>query len=173
MAATLREVHVAILAAVTAEFGSTLETVASYSPDISNPINTPALLLELEGFGDGQDRGEDRIPLRCRFTAHCILSLETPDVEIEVAQFAAQLHGLIAKNRWGLGADLLPPENIESAPSTFKPGKHGYESWAVTWEQTVYLGESKWASTIMGPLEVNVALSPDVGVANIDGYERL
>ena len=39
---------------------------------------------------------------------------------------------------------MLPPEQLAMGPGHFQTGDLGYESWYVTWEQTILLGKSRW-----------------------------
>lgn len=135
---TLRDLHDAIIQALSTQFSSRVEYVGLYRPAPTDPINTPAILLEMEGASDTAGPGDGRIPLRCRFTVHCLLSFRTTDVEIEIRDFAAEVYRLVRKNIWGLGRDVKIPEQIEMGPGQFQPGKGGYESWYVTWDQTCF-----------------------------------
>jgi hypothetical protein len=160
---TLKEYHDAILAAVREEFGDVLRTVDGYAPERVEDVKTPALLLDLESWSPGEDTGDGKTALRCTVTAHCILSFQTEGVHLEVREFGARVHQLVRGNRWGLGGDVEPPgEAIDGAPGFFKPGKDGYDSWCVTWEQVIYLGQSAWAGTATPITNVSV---------NVNGHE--
>ncbi|MCP3967050.1 MAG: hypothetical protein GY718_11985, partial [Lentisphaerae bacterium] len=50
--------------------------------------------------------------------------------------------------------------------------KAGYICWAVTWQQTVYVGEDIWSGGVM-PSEVKFSFTPEVGVNNEADYESL
>jgi hypothetical protein len=77
---------------------------------------------------------------------------------------------LVRFNRWGLGADVTVPEQLRGAPGAFRPGKDGYESWCITWEQTLYLGASVWAADGVPPTDVFVGLQAG---ADPDNYEQV
>lgn len=136
---TITEVHDRIIDAYQTAFANRMDTIAIYRPDNADPIDTPALLLEMEEALDERDPGDGRLPLRCRFTTHCMLSITTPNVEVEVRELAHEVFRLVRKNLWGIGPrEIKVPENLELGQGLFKPGKAGYESWYVTWEQIIY-----------------------------------
>lgn len=139
---TLAEQHDAILATLSGAMPE-LTTVAAYAP--GEQIDTPAVLLELEVIEEdvAEDDGTDRVPLRCTWTLHCILSTRTPNVHREIRSMAAHVLGLIRRQRWG-GLPVRPPEQIEGGPGGISEGPHGFEAWYVTWEQMLYLGDDIW-----------------------------
>jgi hypothetical protein len=158
-------------AAVKADFAAylpQLRTVSVRRPD-SGDIETPAILIDME-FGDiGEDVGDGRDPVRCRMTAHCVLSVETPQVEIEVREFAVAVARRVRRNKFGMGALVDFPEGVEVGPGEFRPGKKGFDSWCVSWEQTVYLGDDVWAGGTT-PGRVFVGVAPFSGEPHIDKY---
>lgn len=169
----LKKIHDAQVRFFKSRLESRVETIDAYRSDAHDKeINTPALLIELELIDEGRDAGDGRDALRCSFTAHCILSNLTPNVEIEVRNFAATVFRLIKGNRFGLGELADDPEGITAGPGEFKPGAEGYESWYVNWEQNVYLGDSMWEGGIM-PHIVKLGWSPDVGTGHADDYEQV
>ncbi len=152
---SLKAVHAAQIRAFKDRFSSRLDTIQAYRPDQQDEtVDTPALLLEMERGEEGLDLGDGRVALRCSFTAHCLLSTQTPDVEIEVRDFAVQVFRFVKENRWGLEGSIDDPVSLSMGPGGFKPGAHGYESWYVNWEQTVYLGESPWEADGIVPATV-------------------
>ena len=79
---------------------------------------------------------------------------------------------IIRHNHWGLGADVSHPENMSAQPAEFRPGKAGFESWAVSWDQTVYLGEVEQSESFL-PDTVMAGNAPDVGFGHEDDYVQL
>ena len=144
--ATLSDMHDAITSALQTAL-PVLETVRAYG--VGDSMNTPAALLELETVEEGEDDGSGRIPLRCTWTIHCILSHRTPKVEREVRDFATQVFGIVRRNRWGLPTEY--PEVLQCGPGEFQPGQEGYESWYVTWEQPFFAGEDVWTGDGIQP----------------------
>ncbi len=138
--AELRLLHDAILEAIRQRLPA-LDTVAEYSPATENGrLNTPAALLDLEEMDEATDFGDGKIGMTCRFAVHCILSNETPRVEVECRQFAGEILKLVRRNAWA--CDFVDyPSALSAQPAEFRPGAKGYESWCVTWEQTVHLDE--------------------------------
>lgn len=167
---SLKEIHDGFVAAAGEHFGDVLRTVDAYAPEHLESVRTPALLLELEDWDEGDDIGDGRSPLRCRFTAHCLLSFQTPNASLEVREFGARVQQLVRYNRWGLGDDADVPAQVSGAPGLFRPGKAGYESWCVSWEQVVYLGASAWAAEGVPPTEVFVGIQAG---SDANNYEPL
>jgi hypothetical protein len=173
MSATLKDLHAAILTALRSHFGAKVVTVGAYRLAETDPVATPALLLEMEGGERGEGMGDERVPLQCRFSVHCLLSFQTKDVELEVRDFAARVFCLVQYNHWGLGGDVDDPVETVIGPGEFKPGKDGYESWYVGWEQTIHLGESVWNEDAVVVGKVYLGQGSDVGDGGQDGVGSL
>ncbi|MGZ4953575.1 MAG: hypothetical protein ACXV8Q_00565 [Methylobacter sp.] len=176
-ATTVSGFHAAIKNAVAAHFGANVNTVAWYDQGEAAdgqplPIKTPAVILEMDSADEGDDAGDDRTPLACHITAYCILGRATPDLQIQVRSFAGQLLALARKNKWGLGKSVSFPGGFSLGGGKFDPEKNGYESWYVSWEQTLYLGTSVWDSAGVIPTEVWFGLSPEIGIPYVDKYIR-
>lgn len=174
-ALTVPGFHAAIKAAIAAHFGANVNTVEWYEQGEEasgqpKPIKTPAIILELESFSDGDDMGDDRTPLACQITANCILGRSTPDLQIQTSNFAAQLLAKVRKNKWGLARGAGFPGGLTAGPGKFDPEKNGYESWFVSWDQTFYLGDSVWAPSGIVPSTVYLGQSPLIGTGNEDQY---
>jgi len=172
---TLSEFHAAIQAKIAAHFGVNINTVAWYEQGETEsgqptPIKTPAIILELESADEGDDVGDDRTPFAAHITVYCILGRKTPDLQIQVRSFAAQLFALVRKNKWGLAHSVSFPSALTSGEGKFDPEKNGYESWYVSWNQTVYLGDDVWDGTGIPPTEVWLGLSPEIGIPYVDKY---
>jgi len=167
----IEKIHTNIISAIKDEFGESLDTVDSYIPNRSAPIDTPAALLELESMEEGDDIGDGRIPVACSFTVHCILGVGTPNISLQVRLFAAQVLKLVRRNKWGLGKGASLVEQVSAGPGEFNQGKNGYESWYVTWDQTVYVGDSVWDGAALPKLTIFSAPAPDVGASNVANYD--
>lgn len=172
MSVTLNDLHNAIVATTQAAFGSVVETVAAYSPLQADPINTPAVLIEMDSADEGEDCGDGRVPLKCQFLAHCILSTKTPNVQVEVRAFAAQMFQVVRHNNWGLTGNVTRPASLSMLPGEFRPGNHGYESWIVAWEQTLYLGDSVWTGGVR-PETVYLGITPNIGAGHEGDYVQI
>ena len=134
--------HQAILDHFKDHFAQQVLTVEAYAPD-AQTWSTPALLLEMEHAQAGQDAGDGRHPLQCRMTLHCVLSLRTANVQMEIRLFATDVWTQVRHNTWRCH-NVRMPVDIAMGPGQFQPGQEGYESWYVTWEQTIDLGEALW-----------------------------
>lgn len=169
---SLNTIHTQIVETLRIAMGNKLETVSAYVPDQERLIDTPALMVELETIEDGDDRGDERIPMVCRFAAHCILSRLTPNVDLAIRDFAAQVLAIVRHNRWGIDTDVCHPKQLEALPGQFKPGADGYESWVVTWDQTFYLGLSVWDGQGVIPAKVLFGWAPRIGAAHESDYRQ-
>lgn len=174
---TLAEFHTAIKTVIAANFGANVNTVIWYQQgEEANgqplPVRTPAIILEIEAAEEGDDIGDERAPLLCHITAYCILGQQTTDLQIQVRTFAAQLFASVRKNKWGLGKAVSFPGGITLGPGKFDPEKTGYDSWFVSWDQTLYIGASVWYSSGILPTEVWVSWSPEIGEDFVDDYIR-
>lgn len=166
--ATLSGVHDAIEAAVR-EAIPVLDTVGAYT--VGDAVNTPAALIELEAAEEGEDDGSGRVPVRCTWTIHCLLSRKTERVEVEIRDFATKVLALVRQNRWGMPA--LMPDNLQAGPGEFSPGQDGYEGWYVTWEQTVYIGPDVWVGDGLIASTVYIGRSPAIGEGHAEDYDAV
>ena len=149
-----------------------LQTVKSYDPLTRDTIITPAVLIEAVEMKPGSRVTGGRLPVTVEFAAHCCLSVKTERVELEIRNFAAKLLQVVNGNKWGLADAVERPERLTAFPGMFKPDDKGFESWVVTWEQTIHLGEV-WQDADFLPTEVYVGEAPDIGAANKDKYEKI
>jgi hypothetical protein len=175
---TLTEFHAALGNQIAAHFGDNVNTVTWYQQGETPagqplPIVTPAVILEIENAEEGDDVGDDRAPLLCHITAYCILGQQTTSLQIQVRDFAAQLFTKVRKNKWGLAHNVSFPGMITLGPGKFDPEKNGYDSWFVSWDQTLYLGDSVWDSTGIMPTEILWSELPLIGFNNEDHYKPL
>jgi hypothetical protein len=168
---SLKDFHDAIIQAVADHFNGKVNVLA-YPEELSQ-VQTPAVLLEMESGEDGQDLGDDRTALRCQFALHCVLSFKTVNIGLAVRDFSSQVFILLKDNLFGLSRDVSRPENINMSPGEFKPGAAGYESWCVTWEQTIFLGVTTWDDTGVVPETVMLGIAPDIGIGHEPDYEDI
>jgi len=163
MEVDIEQYHDAIINALKLEFASRVNTIDRYEPNQENPIDTPAILLEMEYADEGFDQGDDKIPLSCKMTLHVLLGNQTPNIKLEIRKFAVQVFVLVRSNQFGL-SDVEIPSGLNMGPGDFKVGKHGYEGWFISWDQNIFLGSSVWEPTGFVPQTVFVGHSPDVGI---------
>ena len=172
---SLRQLHEAILADLSAHYADRVATIAAYDPfpeandQERQPLTTPALLLELVSIDPDAEDGTDRRVLRLTWSAHCVLSFRTAQVQIELRDFAADVLGRVRYNRWGLPAAVREPQAMSAQPGEFNPGLPGFDSWIATWEQVVFVGQDVWAGGI-APTEVWFGIAPQIGAAHVDDY---
>lgn len=107
---TFTEYHDAILAAVRAEFGANVATVEAYDETILGKLETPAVLLAIDGT-----RFEDRF-WECEVHLLCCLNRKTNREHVELHEFAAQMAELVEENDFGAETASNPTE-INTSPS--------------------------------------------------------
>ncbi|AMO55631.1 hypothetical protein GZ77_09145 [Endozoicomonas montiporae] len=174
MSLTLTKVHEAIVESLQEPFAQKVETLRVHSPLVKD-IKAPALLLALDHMNGGNETGDGRTAVECSFSLCAILpekGLPADKVSIAIANFAAEVLHQIRYNHWGLGSEVSHPHNLSAQPADFKPGKAGFESWVVSWEQTVYLGEPEPDDSLL-PDTVMVGIDPDIGLDNENKYEQI
>jgi hypothetical protein len=135
--------HDQIAAALRERFGASLKTVDEYDPVNAQEggIKTPAVLLELVEIRPAGRVTGGRTPVELAWSAHCVLSVTTDNVQREVRNFATQVLCLFDGNRFGLGKAVERAAELEAFPGMFKPGDKGFESWIVNWKQKAHLGD--------------------------------
>lgn len=136
----LTSIHEAMVKAIKEAFPM-VKTVDAYDVTRKGTIMTPAILLEALEMKPGRRVTGSRTPLTVEFYAHCVLSVKTENVALQVRNFAASLLQTIDGNTWGLGDFAERPTSLSAFPGVFNPDEKGFESWVVGWEQTVHLGE--------------------------------
>ena len=141
--------------------------VAQYNP-MDRQLVAPAIRIDISGHKPGSDNGDGRLPACCEFVAWCSYGSQG----FQAAEAAARLTEFIRYTHWQLGAKVTHPDNIKAEPAQFRPGKAGFESWLVSWEQTVYLGSTEADDGIL-PDTVLVGIDPEIGADHEDKYERL
>lgn len=150
-----------------------LTTVDAYKPlGGGEAVRSPAVLIEVGEMQPGRRVSNGLTPVEVEFAAHCILSVKTSRVELEVRNFAAMVIQIVDGNRWGLGDDNVErPTELSAFPGMFKPDEKGFESWVVNWRQTVHLGCITPEPDYL-PADVWIGEAPHIGAAHEDDYER-
>lgn len=169
---TLRQFGRAVLEALRDRYGATVAQIGFVQPqdslgDPAPALETPCILLRVlpQEIGTTQPRGNrpGLVPTRVLCEAQLVLGLGTPDLALELAEFAADLMALVSQwaapgarvdargrygqgNRWGLGDSVEPPELLQCQEGVFTPEINGAEALLVTWEQIVYRPEGLTAS---------------------------
>lgn len=177
----LRQLHDAMVAVLSAAYRDKVNTVAAYDPfpDLDDqerqPLTTPAILLELQSIGEGEADGTDRQALRLDLTAHCILSLRTEQVQLELREMATDVLNRIRHERWGLAGAVQQPTALAAQAGEFAPGLAGYDSWQVTWEQTIYVGPGMWlpAPGTVRPVAIWLGQAPLIGTGHEADYDLI
>lgn len=151
-------------------FGSKLNAVEIYEPMRNKKIKSPAVLIELVDMKTGGRNSGGLFALNVEFVAHCILSMQTENVAVEVSNFAAAFVLLLDRQKWGL-SNVENSVDVSAAPGMFKPDDNGFESMAVSWVQTVHIG-NEWELPDFMPTDIYLGEFPNVGADNLDSYEQ-
>lgn len=130
--------HSQLKALLVAQFAS-LQTVTDYC--VGETLATPAILIEVESMQMGGLKSDGKTPLVLSVALHCVLGHTTPNLELELRNFAGQVMSLMHNQYLDMPDILNAPLNITAMPGDFKKGKAGFDSFVVTYEQTLLVGE--------------------------------
>lgn len=146
--------------------------VALYDANELDKVTTPAILVELGEIDPSENRTGGRLAVNVDMRLHCLLSVQTERVQLEVRNFAAVVMMKVDKNRFGLGRAVENPTRLSAFPGMFKPDEKGFESWVVNYTQTVHLG-AVWEEADFLPTEIYLGQAPDIGLGHENDYIRL
>ncbi|WP_163832174.1 hypothetical protein [Spartinivicinus ruber] len=167
----LKTLHHQMLATFSQHFDKKIDRIQAYSP--SQSIESPAIYLGSHELTLDKQQWDGRYLLQGEWFALCVLSMTTPNVEIEIRQFATEIMLVLnnpAKNRWPLIDQVSEPEAIQSRPAIFNPDADGYEAWEVSWQQSLYIGDSIWLDEGTPPTTVLYSDAPEIGIPHKDDY---
>jgi hypothetical protein len=155
---TMTALVTAILAALRAHaWPSEIASVGFRAPfdfddEDAAALLTPAILLQISARETDPDAltPPGRTARRCDLELHGVLSVRTPNLQIELIEIAEALFALVEAresahspqrgNRWGLGDAVGYPTDIrDSDQGAFAAGLNGYDGRVLTWSQTVYV----------------------------------
>lgn len=174
MAAEISGYYVALQALLQEDFAGRVITVGDYDACDDGKIASPALLIDIESMSLGSDVGDGRLPINLHVVVHCILGIQTPDVQRQVRDMAAEVMTLLRfKKLDAAGLVAAFPQIDEALPGDFRAGKHGYESQQVRFTHAVYIGPSVWAPSGITPTDVYLGIEPRVGIPNEPEYEEI
>ena len=138
-------------------------------------IKDPAVYVDFEDIDPGQDDGTEREAFDVTISLYYIQGKH--DSPVGVHAMAAALMRFIRRNTWGLNLVnespvCLMPTGISSSAAGFADDKPGMTARAVTFTQTVYIGDDIWNGGTF-PTEVYLARSPEIGTDHENDYEAL
>lgn len=109
--------------------------------DFTGLVGDATVLIELEGTAPADRNNDGRIGHQVTVTLHGVVAKWREHAALEAANLATLLERLATDNRWGLpGRQCGLPQNLRSGPSMFQNGAEGYDAWAASFTQTVYIG---------------------------------
>lgn len=123
-------------------------------PDEPSPFVTPAIVLTIGRIDEDTEAmtPPGRVADRYQLQLHGVLSIGTPDVQVELLEMCDAIRALLKAReiqaspqrgqRWGLGEAVGYPTDITSDEgSVFADGVNGAIGRAISWSQTIYLPE--------------------------------
>ncbi|MCX4025169.1 hypothetical protein [Spartinivicinus marinus] len=167
----LTQLHNQMLATLGQHFDKKIDRIQVYSP--SQSIESPAIYLGSHELTVEKQQWDGRHLLHSEWFALCVLSIQTPNVDIEIRQFATEIMLVLNnhdKNRWSLADQVSEPKMIQSRPAIFNPDADGYEAWEVSWQQSLYIGDSIWLDEGTPPTTVLCSDAPEIGIPHEDDY---
>ena len=169
---TLTQIHEAILAELRARFTDRVTTFTAYQLAATEPIDTPALLLDLDLGEVGRDTGDERLPVALSWTLYCLLSSNTDNPELQVREFAIEATQAVYRSQFGLPGVLSMPRDLIAGPAAFRGGDDGYAAWWISWTCDAHVGRSIWSGTAV-PDRVWLGFEPNVGPDHVDDYVQV
>jgi len=140
---SITAVHDAIIAALKSRFPKV--TVKSYETGLKLHEIAPACLLDFEELPSGTASGEGRYPVNARIAIHCILGFDAYLLQLEIREFALAVSQFVDEEGLWIKGCTEKAKRIDAMPGNFSnETSMGYESWVVSWDQVLNLGESKW-----------------------------
>lgn len=133
---TLQPFTDAVLLNLTKTFSDRINTIRLHDPQIRKLI-TPALVLDVVEIEDGKTTCDDRSPVIVNFALHCLFP-QSSNMIASVAGMTADIIGYLRYQKWGLGARVNMPENLQAKRAAVRPNAYG--QWIITWQQMLYLG---------------------------------
>lgn len=109
--------------------------------DFAGLVGDATVLIELEGTAPADRANDGRLGHQITVTLHGVVAKWREHAALEAANLATLLERLATDNRWGLpGRQCSLPRDLRSGPSMFQTGAEGYDAWAASFTQTIYLG---------------------------------
>lgn len=137
---------------------------------------TPALLVttlgttQIENSGTGQVKPTKQLALY-------LITKDTPQLSSDEAcrnLVDALEHYLEAESpRWGLQGIGQPQAVRSDNLYSSEVDKKGVMLWAITWRQSLTIGDNQFVEDGTLPTELYVGYDPEIGVANEAEYEQL
>jgi hypothetical protein len=107
--------------------------------DFTGPGDTTGVLISMERNGPGVRSLEGRKAHALSVSLKAMVASES--APFEACDLASQLMDLALDNRWGLPPDQCDlPTAIVAAPAAPSGGDTDYDTWTVSFSQTLYLG---------------------------------
>lgn len=135
-------------------------------------VEAPTLLIEFELGRPGIRSGDGRYCHGYHVSIHCLVPNSMSRSALVALNLAADVERVVDENRWGIDSGQIDAPNlVRTEPSLFQQGVEGFEGWAVSWSQNLYLGPS-----LLEPDEerssVRLAINP-VNPDELDEYQQL
>ena len=134
-------------------------------------LSLPALVLSLGSFEYDVPTATEQLAVTLRWELRVVCSKKGGKAETEVRRFAALTASFINGNRFGF--KVKGAQFVAAGEDQFSPELVDLEPWLVEFEQSVCLGSSCFDDDFLTPDEVYVSMAPEIGLENIEKYERV
>ncbi len=141
----LDEYHQSIVAGIREHFGDSLKTVGSYWPAEQQEQlldEAPAVWVEVERMNHIKDLGDGRDALQCNVIIYCVLAADTQELQPKLRNLSAEMMRFIKNETFGKCEAKTLAKQISAMPGRFKVGEKGFDSWVVSFTQTIFLDDS-------------------------------
>lgn len=136
--------------------------------------SAPAIYVAALATEKGREVGSGEVDTPVSLTAY-VVTADSPSLSRADAALNL-MEGLLARiagATWGCdgvqGVDSATAENLFTADLDLK----GLAMWAVSWKQTVRLGDDVWQTDLPFPSQLYVGMSPNVGDGHEGDYRRM
>ena len=141
-------------------------------PKIKKKIVLPAILIELAEMKDGTDPGTGELSLVTRWEARTIIDSTHIASGFNVRNLVATV-ALKIFQASTFGLKITPAIIIDVGPDEFTPEIIGYNSWVVSWEHEIHLGESIWDGIGARPTNIYLGIDPKIGKKHEKDYKKI
>ncbi|MGI2002040.1 hypothetical protein ACRN9E_20060 [Shewanella frigidimarina] len=162
------EFYDAVISGLRTSIGGGVE-ILPYASFNSQTVSGLEIYVEVDGFNPVSLFSDGRHSQLLEVTIHCIVSRAIENADLQALDLASAVSRVVQTNCWGLGETVDFPEHISGSAGMLATGENAFEGWAVSFHQTVYLGDVPFEPTV---INVNLAVNPD-DESDAGEYERV
>ena len=134
-------------------------------------LTLPALVLSLGSIEYDALTATEQLAVTLRWELRVVCSKKGGKSELEVRELSAYVASVINGNRFGL--QVKGAQFVAAGEDQFSPELVDLIPWLVEFEQSVAFGVSCFSDEFLTPDTVFVSRAPDIGLDNIEKYERV